>query len=97
MLSSAHGFIVNVETIGFLAAFLTTASFAPQVVLTWRTGGRQLSWAMLVLFGAGVGLWFLYGAIERSGPIMLANALTGLQVLAIGWIKLRAALAARPD
>ena len=80
----------NVEAIGFWAAVLTTLAFVPQVVRTWRFGGRELSWVMLVLFGTGVGLWFVYGYLRESGPIMLANGLTGLQVIVIAAGKLRA-------
>ena len=69
------------EVIGFWAAVLTTIAFAPQVVRTWRSGGDGLSWMMLALFGAGVGLWLLYGLLRMSGPLILANGLTGLQVL----------------
>ena len=71
----------STEAIGFWAAVLTTIAFAPQVFRTWRTGGQGLSWSMLSLFGAGVGLWFVYGLLRGSGPIILANALTGLQVI----------------
>lgn len=69
------------EAIGFWAAVLTTTSFAPQVFRTWRSGGEGLSWFTLTLFGSGVGLWFVYGYLRSSGPIMLANGLTGLEVL----------------
>ena len=79
----------NVEALGFWAAVLTTVAFAPQVVRTWRLGGEQLSWAMLGLFGSGIGLWFVYGWLLGSRPIMLGNGLTALQVLAIIAIKLR--------
>ena len=75
--------------IGFWAAVLTTAAFTPQVVRTWRTGGQGLSWTMLTLFGTGVGLWFVYGWLEESGPIMLANGLTGAQVLVLLALKIR--------
>jgi uncharacterized protein with PQ loop repeat len=44
---------------------------------------------MLALFGTGVGLWFLYGFLRMSAPVMVANGLTGLEVLLIvslkGW------------
>ncbi len=69
------------EAIGFWAAALTTVAFAPQVIRTWRWGGEGLSWTMLALFGLGVTLWFIYGLLRMSGPLMLANGVTGLQVL----------------
>jgi MtN3 and saliva related transmembrane protein len=74
---------IHAEAIGFWAGALTTASFAPQVIRTWRLGGHGLSWSMLAMFGTGVGLWFLYGYLATSGPIMFANGLTGLQILLI--------------
>lgn len=76
------------EAIGTCAGILTTVAFAPQAVRTWRTGGDGLSWAMLALFGSGVGLWFVYGVLRGSGPIMLANALTGAQVVFICAVKI---------
>jgi MtN3 and saliva related transmembrane protein len=83
------------ETIGFWAGLLTTIAFAPQLVKAWKTGGEGLSWAMLALFGTGVWMWFVYGLLRMSGPIMAANALTGLQVLAIFVLKARHARAQR--
>ena len=75
------------EAIGFWAAVLTTSAFAPQVIRTWRMGGEGLSWTTLTLFGLGVGLWFVYGLVRMSGPLMLANGVTGLQVLLLIAIK----------
>jgi len=83
------------ETIGFWAGSLTTIAFAPQLVKAWKTGGEGLSWAMLALFGTGVWMWFVYGLLRMSVPIMAANALTGLQVLAIFVLKARHARAKR--
>jgi len=79
---------MHAEAIGMMAAALTTAAFAPQVVRTWRLGGQGLSWMMLASFGTGVGLWFLYGYLRGSDPIMVANGLTGLQVIFIAGLKL---------
>jgi MtN3 and saliva related transmembrane protein len=81
--------LLHVDTIGFWAAVLTTIGFVPQVVRSWQLGGDELSWAMLMLFGTGIGLWFLYGYLLMSAPLMLANGLTGLQVLVLLGFKLR--------
>ena len=80
------------ETIGFWAGTLTTISFAPQLLKACKTGGEGLSWAMLALFGTGVGLWFVYGGLRSSVPIVAANGLTEIQVLAIFALKVRHAL-----
>lgn len=80
--------ISHTEAIGFWAAILTTVAFAPQLIRTWRVGGDALSWLMLTCFGTGVGLWFVYGYLRVSGPLMLANGLTSLQILLIIGVKL---------
>lgn len=80
---------MDVESIGFAAAALTTIAFAPQVMRTWRLGGHELSWLMLALFGTGVSLWLVYGWRRASGPLIAANAVTLVQVLAMAAIKYR--------
>lgn len=77
------------DAIGFWAAFLTTVSFVPQVIEAWHTGGEGLSWIMLILFTTGVGLWFFYGVLLASIPLMTANGITGLQILIILVVKIR--------
>lgn len=76
--------------IGLLAATLTTASFIPQVVKTWRRKEtKDLSLWMLLLFAAGVSLWLLYGALIGDLPVMLANLVTLSLVLALLVFKLK--------
>jgi MtN3 and saliva related transmembrane protein len=75
------------EFIGLCAAILTTVAFAPQVVRTWRMGGNELSWLMLGLFGTGVTLWFVYGWLLNSMPLLLANGLTLAQVAVMAGVK----------
>ncbi len=77
----------NVEWIGFAAAGLTTVAFVPQVLRTWQMGGRELSWAMLGLFGTGVSLWLAYGILQPSRPLIVANGLTLIQVAAMAAVK----------
>jgi MtN3 and saliva related transmembrane protein len=78
-----------VQTIGFFAGSLTTVAFAPQVYQTWKTGGRGLSWPMLLLFGSGVALWLVYGLMLEAWPIIVANGLTMVQLVLIVALKRR--------
>lgn len=72
----------TVELIGGLAAILTTVSFLPQVIQTWRSkSAEDLSIVMLATFTAGVFLWFLYGLALGSIPMIAGNALTLAQAL----------------
>jgi MtN3 and saliva related transmembrane protein len=66
--------------VGGIAAVCTTVAFVPQVLKTWRQGGRDQSYTMLVLFLTGIVLWFVYGLLIRALVVMLANVFTGALV-----------------
>ena len=65
------------DLIGYLAAALTTCSFVPQALHTFRTrdvGGISLG--MYSVFTLGVALWLAYGLALGAWPIVAANAIT---------------------
>ena len=65
------------DTIGYIAAALTTGSFVPQAVLTLRTRDVSgISLAMYSAFTAGVAMWLVYGLALGQWPIVVANAVT---------------------
>jgi len=75
---------MHIDYLGFAAGLITTISFVPQLVRIYRTrSGRDISVWMMLLFGAGISLWLIYGAIIKSLPIIAANAITLVLVLAI--------------
>ena len=77
------------DIVGFLAALLTTASFAPQAWLTFRSRDVSgISLAMYSAFTTGVALWLAYGVLVGAWPIVLANAITLGLALAILVMKL---------
>ncbi len=79
-----------VTLIGFAAGTLTTLSFVPQVVKSYRTRRcDDLSAGMLLAFTSGVFLWLLYGLFLHSAPIISANAVTLALLAAIGAMKIR--------
>ena len=78
------------ETIGFIAATLTTASFVPQAWHTFRTRDvRGISLAMYSAFTAGVACWLVYGVLLDAWPIVIANCITLALAAAILAMKLR--------
>ena len=78
------------ELIGYCAAALTTFSFAPQAWLTFRTRNvTGISLGMYSVFATGVALWLAYGLLLQAWPIVAANAITLMLVLAILAMKLR--------
>ena len=65
------------QVIGYIAATLTTLSFLPQVILTWRTRDTSsLSLSMYATFTTGVFLWFVYGLLRHDWIVTLANFVT---------------------
>jgi MtN3 and saliva related transmembrane protein len=78
------------DIIGYLAAFLTTFSFVPQAVKTFRTRDvRGISLGMYSCFTAGVALWLVYGILMNAWPIVIANAVTMSLAISILWMKIR--------
>ena len=79
-----------ITLIGFVAGTLTTLSFVPQVLHTWKTKRcDDLSFGMLLAFGSGVALWLVYGIALHALPIIVANSVTLVLIVAIAGMKLR--------
>ena len=79
----------STDTLGLLAGALTTVSFLPQLVKTWRSqSAEDVSIGMFVLFGAGVVLWGIYGWEIHALPVILTNLITFILATAILMLKL---------
>lgn len=69
--------IMDVEMIGFVAAFFTSASFLPQAAMVIRSRKTDgLSLTMYMMFTCGIALWLTYGLATRAWPIICANMVT---------------------
>lgn len=78
------------DLIGYLAAALTTFSFVPQALHTFRTRDvRGISLGMYGAFTVGIALWLVYGLALGAWPIVVANAITLVLAGSILWMKLR--------
>ena len=65
------------DFIGYLAATLTTCSFVPQALHTFRTRDVSgISLGMYSVFTVGIALWLVYGLLLSAWPIVAANAIT---------------------
>lgn len=77
------------EFIGYLAAFLTTSSFLPQVIKTLKTKDTKgISAVMYSCFVCGIFLWIIYGIMIQNIIIMLPNLLTLAFASAILFVKI---------
>lgn len=66
-----------IEIFGFVAAFLTSASFLPQAIMVIKTRNTDgLSLTMYSMFTAGVALWLFYGFMTKAWPLVIANTVT---------------------
>ena len=65
------------NVLGYIAGTLTTLAFLPQALKAFRTKSTaDMSLVMWLLLSTGVGCWLVYGILLRSGPIIVANAVT---------------------
>jgi MtN3 and saliva related transmembrane protein len=84
------------EIIGYIAAFLTTVSFLPQVVKTIKTKDTSgISLLMYSIFVSGVFLWLIYGILLKNIVITSANLLTFILAGLVLLIKLRSEIKGR--
>ena len=82
--------MTGVDLLGYAAGMMTTYAFWPQLQKTWASkSADDVSLGMLAIFSAGVFLWFLYGLVLHSWPIILTNAITLFLTGAILMLKLR--------
>lgn len=80
----------SITILGLTAATVTTSSFLPQVIKTWKSqSAKDVSFAMLITFITGVSLWLIYGIFRQDLAIILANFITLLLNLMILWLKIR--------
>lgn len=79
-----------VTLVGLAAGSLTTISFVPQVVKTWKTkSAGDISSGMFLLFAGGVLLWLVYGIAIDALPVIIANAVTLVLALTVLVLKRR--------
>lgn len=80
----------SVEILGAVAAVITSLCWLPQMLKIIRerqTAGVSL--ATNAVFASGVLLWLIYGVLIGSWPVIMANIVTLVFVLAIVGLKLR--------
>jgi len=78
------------KLLGFVAGFLTTVAFVPQVVKIWKSrSAHDVSLPTFIAFTLGVGLWLAYGFILKEPPMILWNAVTLVLAGAILAMKLK--------
>ncbi len=80
----------SITWIGLLAGTLTTISFFPQMLKTWKTRStKDISLEMFLLFCSGLLLWIIYGLFLRDIPVIMTNVATFILAFPILVLKLK--------
>jgi MtN3 and saliva related transmembrane protein len=80
----------NTTIIGLMAGTLTTISFLPQVIKTWKSKStKDISTGMFVTFCLGILLWVFYGIAINSLPVIITNVVTFMLAFVILVLKLK--------
>jgi len=75
--------------IGLVAAACTTAANFPQLKKAWSTGQTDdISLKTLLLFACGLGLWVVYGVLQKDMIIILANGVSLALIAGLLYLKL---------
>jgi MtN3 and saliva related transmembrane protein len=80
----------KVTLIGLLGGVLTTSSFLPQVVQTWKTKSTaDISLGMFLTLDLGILCWAIYGFLINSFPVIAANMVSLILALIITGLKIK--------
>ena len=84
------------ETIGFVAAAISTLCWFPQSIRTIRTRDTAaISLLSQSAYTGAIVLWAVYGVMLGSWPLILSNIIQLFPLTAVLWIKVANELAAR--
>ncbi len=76
--------------LGLLAGTLTTISFLPQVIKTFKTRKTDdISILMYIILCSGTFLWLAYGFFIKDIPLLVANSITFIFAFSILILKIK--------
>ncbi|HET9430241.1 MAG TPA: SemiSWEET transporter [Chitinophagaceae bacterium] len=79
-----------VDVIGYSAGAITSLTFLPQVVKTWKEkSARDISLLMFLIAAINEVLWIAYGVMLDNWVIILTNAVVLSMSSIMIWLKLR--------
>lgn len=79
-----------VELLGYVAGTISTLTFLPQVIKTWRTkSAGDVSMLMFVFATVSVIMWLVYGILIKNGSIIYTNGTILILSLIMLGLKMR--------
>ncbi len=78
------------DILGYAAGAITSLTFLPQVVKTWKEkSAKDVSLMMFIIAAINEVMWIVYGALLDNWVIILTNAIVLAMSLTMIWLKLR--------
>jgi MtN3 and saliva related transmembrane protein len=79
-----------VDILGYSAGAVTTLTFLPQVVKTWKDkSAKDISLLMFIIAVTNEIMWIIYGALRDDWVIILTNSVILCLSLTMIYLKLR--------
>ncbi len=79
-----------VNILGYSAGVITTLTFLPQVIKTWREkSAKDISLLMFIIAATNEVMWIVYGAMKNDWVIILTNTVVLCLSLIMIILKLR--------
>ena len=80
----------GVDILGYAAGAITSLTFLPQVVKTWKEkSAKDVSLMMFIIAAINEVMWIVYGALLDNWVIILTNAIVLSMSLIMIFLKLR--------
>jgi MtN3 and saliva related transmembrane protein len=80
----------GVDILGYSAGAITSLTFLPQVIKTWKLkSARDISLLMFLIAALNEIMWIIYGALLDNWVIILTNIIVLTMALTMIFFKLR--------
>ena len=82
--------MTGVDILGYSAGAITSLTFLPQVIKTWKVkSAKDISLLMFVIAAVNEVMWIIYGALLDNWVIILTNIIVLSMALTMIYFKLR--------
>jgi MtN3 and saliva related transmembrane protein len=82
--------MTGVDILGYSAGFITSLTFLPQVIKTWKEkSAKDISLMMFVIAAVNEVMWIVYGVLLDNWVIILTNSIVLTMSLIMIFLKLR--------
>jgi MtN3 and saliva related transmembrane protein len=81
--------MTGVDILGYAAGAITSLTFLPQVIKTWKDkSAKDISLMMFIIAALNEIMWIVYGALLDNWVIILTNAIVLAMSLTMIYLKL---------